>query len=462
MNNIPLSQIAIWSQAKLIAGDPTLLVSGVSHDTRTLKPGNLYIAMKGERFDGNDFLLEAAQKGAVGAIIDGEIPENLPTKFGIIRAAHSLEALHSLAHKWRGQLSLRVIALTGSNGKTTTKDFTATVLRTLFSTTSTQGNFNNNIGLPLSILAASPSDQIAVWEIGMNHRHEIAPLAKLAAPDIAIITNIGVAHIGLLGSRQAIAVEKGDLLAVLSKNGVAILPAGDPFFTQLSMRTSAPIISVGINCGVLHAEKIVVTPTGSEFEVHYEASSYKAFLPVFGRHMIHNALLALAAGLCCGVPLERGIQALEKITPSKSRLAIHQVGGVTLVDDSYNANPDSMEAALLTVSTMSCPGRRIGVLGCMRELGHYEHEGYTRVGGMAAKALDILITIGSETVSLVEAAHKDGLKKIYQVNNNQEASDLLNTLLHDGDLVLVKGSLSANLKEVVSKLISAPPKPRCL
>lgn len=452
MDNIPLSQITTWSGAKLIAGDPTHLATGVSHDTRTLKPGNLFVAFRGEKVDGNSLLLEAAQKGAIGAITEGPIPEGLPKNFGILQVSDSLKALSQLARAWRQELSLRVIALTGSTGKTTTKDFTTAILRSTFSTTSTPGNFNNHLGVPLSILAASKAHQVAVWEIGMNHRHEIAPLAALAAPEIGIITNIGVAHIGLLGSQEAIAEEKGDLIAALPQKGTAILPIADPFFAKLSLRTSASVFSVGISCGALRAEKINITPTGSEFEVHYQGSSYKAFLPVHGKHMIQNALLALTAGLLCGVALEHGIEALSKIMPSKSRLSVKKVGEIMVIDDSYNANPDSMEAALLTVATMPCSGRRIAVLGRMGELGYYEQTGYQRVGKVAAQTVDLLIAVGSETTPLAQAASQAGLTTIYQVANNQEAIDLLHSLLHPGDSVLVKGSLTAQLKEVVEAL----------
>ncbi len=525
-----LSQIALWSGAELVSGDPVQLVTGVSHDTRSIKKGDLYIALRGENFDGNKFLLEAAQKGAVAAICDRKISEDcseavlhsktsdnsqlttekcfvdastkveLPATFGILPAADPLQALTALACSWRQQLSLRSIVLTGSSGKTTTKDFTAAVLQSFFQTTWTQGNLNNHIGVPLSILKASSSDQIAVWEIGMNHRGEIAPLAALTQPDIAIITNIGTAHIGFLGSREAIAEEKGDLLAALPKTGVAILPAADAFCEVLAKRTKARIVRVGIDVGELQATALEPNATGTHFQICYQGKSYPAFLPVVGRHMVSNALLALAAGLECGVALEVGIEALQKIQPSKSRLFVQECHGITLVDDSYNANPDSMEAALHTidcfrnstdasnwgvaraldassidtfsisasstpstssasasleaslVNTVPCAGRRIGVLGRMGELGDYEKEGYERVGRVAAKRLDILITVGSETAPLAEAARQEGLMAIHQVKNNSAAVDLLLSLAHPGDLILVKGSLSARLKEVVDKI----------
>ena len=450
-----LSIIASMCGAEFIAGDPLRMVETISHDTRQLMPGSLYVASRGEQFDGNNFIHEAALKGAVGAICDGEIPSGLDAAFGILKVKDSLQGLTNLATSWRERLSLRSIMLTGSSGKTTTKDFTACVLRSALRVTSTQGNYNNNIGLPLTILAASTSDQVAVWEIGMNHRGEIAPLAGLGKPEIAIITNIGTAHIGFLGSREAIAEEKGDLLAALPSSGVAILPAADLFFNQLAKRTSARIVSVGISCGDLRAEKIISTTEGSEFEIHHQGKVHAAFLPMVGRHMVSNALLAVAAGMECSISLEEGIAALRNVQAAKSRFMKHDLKGVTLLDASYNANVESMEADLAAMNDMLIEGRRIGILGRMGELGNYESEAYQRVGKAAAAVVDILITVGHETAELARSAHDHGLKIIYEVADNAEAAELLSSLARQGDLILVKGSFAAKLKEVVEAFVVA-------
>lgn len=373
MNSQPISQIATWSGAQLQSGDPSVMVHGFSKDTRTLQPGDLYVALKGESFDGNDFIAQAAEQGAVGALYDDhkKIPKGLPASFALLNVEDALSALHHLAAAWRKELSCRVVMITGSSGKTTTKDFTTAILGASRSVTATQGNYNNNIGLPLSILKASSADEVAIWEIGMNHRGEIAPLATLGKPDIAIITNIGTAHIGFLGSREMIAEEKGDLLGALSEQGLAIVPASDDFCETLVKRTKARVMRVGIECGDLQACSLVETAAGTHFEVVYEKKSYPAFLSVPGRHMVSNALLALATGMACGVPLEKGIAALKNLQASKSRFSLSEHGGIQLIDDTYNANPDSMEAALATIATLPCVGRRIAVLGRMGEMGAY-------------------------------------------------------------------------------------------
>ena len=446
-----LSQIAIWSGAQLQSGDPRAMVSGFSKDTRTLQSGDLYVALKGENFDGNKFIAQAAAQGAIGALCDGKIPEGLPLSFAILRVDDALLALQQLAGAWRQELSCRVVMITGSSGKTTTKDFTAAVLGSSRRVTATQGNYNNNIGLPLSMLRASGVDEIAIWEIGMNHRGEIAPLAALGKPDIAIITNIGTAHIGFLGSREMIAEEKGDLFAALSNSGLAILPASDDFSETLIQRTLGRVMRVGIECGDLQATALAETAAGTHFEVVYEKKSYPAFLSVPGKHMVMNALLALATGVACGVPLEKGIRALAQLQASKSRLSLSEHHGIQLIDDTYNANPDSMEAALATMATLPCEGRRIAVLGRMGEMGAYAEQGYQRVG-KGSTALDILITVHPETAIMAQAARDAGAREVHEVLNNSEASQFLLSIVKPGDLVLVKGSFSAKMKEVVEAL----------
>jgi len=451
---ISLSQIATWSGAQLLSGDPGLMMNGFSRSTRTLQSGDLYLALKGENFDGNNFIAQAAAQGACGALMDGEIPEGLPASFALLRVDDTLSALHRLAAAWRKELPCRVVMITGSSGKTTTKDFTTAVLGSARRVSATQGNYNNNIGLPLTMLRASRADEVAVWEIGMNARGEIAPLAELGMPDVAIITNIGTAHIGNLGSREMIAEEKGDLFATLRADGLAIVPALDDFCEVLAKRTKARVMRVGIDSGELQARKLEMSDAGTRFEVVYEQKSYPAFLSVPGKHMVTNALLALAAGIACGVSLEKGIAALKNLHASKSRLSISEHGGIHLIDDTYNANPDSMEAALATMASLACGGRRIAVLGRMGEMGDYAEQGYRRVG-KAAVPLDVLITVGSETSIMAQAAREAGVRDVHEVLNNDAASQLLLSLVQLGDLVLVKGSLSAKMKEVVSALIAS-------
>jgi UDP-N-acetylmuramoyl-tripeptide--D-alanyl-D-alanine ligase len=451
MNPQPLSMIAEMCGAAMLAGNPDSLIHRVSKDTRSIVPGDLYVALRGERFDGNHFIAEAASKGAVGALCDGEAPVALPPGFGVLSTPDSISALALLASSWRSRLSLRPVVVTGSSGKTSVKDFTAAVLRTSLRTTATAGNLNNEIGLPLSILGADLEDQAAVWEIGMNHRGEIAPLAGMAKAEIGIITGIGTAHIEYLGSREEIAAEKGDLLERLPSTGCAIIPAEDDFATELAGRTTARVFQVGFERGDLRATGISHGLEQTRFTVEGAFGRCEALLPAPGRHMVGNALLAIAAGLECGIPLEQCVSGLQQIALTPGRLGRVSRRGVTFLDDTYNANPDSMVAALETIGGIQVKGRRIALLGRMGELGIHASEGYERVGIKAAGVLTMLVTIGNEAAEIGFAASKAGLADVRAVVDNAAAAELLSSLASEGDLILLKGSRSARLEEVLQR-----------
>lgn len=449
MNPLSLNTLAQMGGAMLLAGNPDAKVLRVSKDTRTIQAGDLYVAIRGERFDGNHYIQEAAAKGAVGVLCDGDVASGLPASFGILSTADSLSSLTLLSSAWRSQLCLRSIVITGSSGKTSTKDFAKAVMSSRFKTTVTEGNLNNHIGLPLSILAANKEDQVAVWEIGMNHRGEISLLAGLAKPEIGIITGIGTAHIEYLGSRAEIAREKGDLIERLPSSGYAILPAQDEYISELRKRTTARVLEVGFDAGNLRATQIMPELRGSRFVMEGDFGTTEAFLPVPGKHMVGNALLAVAAGLISGMTLTDCANALTTVATSGGRLRLIERRGMTLLDDTYNANPDSMVAALETLASLPCEGRRIAVLGKMGELGIHAAEGYERVGKAAAPLLDMLICLGHEATPIAEAATLAGLSEVRVVVDQAEAAALFSSLTQAGDLVLFKASRSARMEEVI-------------
>jgi len=451
MNPLSLSKLAAMSGATLLAGMPETLATGISKDTRTIRPGDLYIALRGERFDGNRYLADAASKGACAALCDSDPPVGLPAGFGILLTPDTQAGLTRLAESWRGMLRLKSIVITGSSGKTSTKDFATAVLGSQFRVTSTLGNLNNQIGLPLSILEANREDEFAVWEIGMNHRGEIAPLAGLALPEIGIVTGIGVAHIEHLGSRDEIAREKGDLLERLPATGCAILRQDDKFSVKLRARTQARVLEVGFDEGALRASKIRQEPAGSRFCIEGEFGTSEAYLPVPGRHMVGNALMAVAAGLVCGLPLDQCASALSRIELTGGRMGRVVRRGVTLLDDTYNANPDSMVAAVETLSSFSASGRKIAVLGMMAELGSHAAAGYERVGRAASLQLDTLICVGSEAAAIADAAVDAGHHDVRRVSDNAAAASLLSSLAEEGDIILLKGSRSARMEEILNQ-----------
>jgi UDP-N-acetylmuramoyl-tripeptide--D-alanyl-D-alanine ligase len=459
MDKTPLAEIASMSGAKLLRDALGVTVSNISKDTRTIRPGDLYIGLRGDNFDGNAFAAQAIEKGAAAVLLDSpEEAERLSGSVPVLLAENSLVALTKLAAAWRAKLNLKVLGITGSSGKTSTKEFAAAVLGSKFKVIKTRGNLNNHIGVPLSILAASSSDKAAVWEIGMNHPGEIAPLAALAKPDCAIITNIGTAHIEYMKNRDAIALEKGMLAEAVPAGGSVILSAEDDKTESIAARCRAKVIRTGLTGGSLTATEIVPNSTGTTFKVLLHSgertASAQASIPVQGLHMVQNALMAIAAGLELGIPLESAVKGLARTELAAGRLEQRTHKGVTFLDDTYNANPDSMEAALSTLRLMPTAGRRIAVLGKMGELGEYAAEGYFRTGCAAAKYADVLVTVGAEARQISEAARGAGLSRIHEVEDTSAAARILDQLARSGDLVLVKGSRSAQMETLFQKLQS--------
>jgi UDP-N-acetylmuramoyl-tripeptide--D-alanyl-D-alanine ligase len=449
MDATTLHAVAAACGGVLLCGDGAVTVTNVNKDTRSLQAGDLYWALRGENFDGHDFVASAAAAGAVGAVVAQDVP-GTADGFSLIQVADTLTALQRLAAWYRDRLSARVVCLTGSNGKTSTKDFTAAVAGTKFSVSKTEGNLNNQIGLPLTILSAKRSDQVCVWEIGMNHAGEIEPLARLARPDIGIITNIGVAHIEFLGSREAIAQEKGMLGEALPADAVLVLPESDEFTPSLAARTKARVVLAGASGGA-HAENLRPSTHGLDFDLVRGKERVAAHLPVTGEHMVRNALLAVSAGLELGLSLRECASGLAATKLSARRLACLDVRGVTVLDDSYNANPDSMEAALHALRGLPGGGRRFAVLGRMGELGAYADEGYRRVGRTAASTMDVLIAVGAETSPLADEAEKAGLSEVRRATDTTDAAKLLRDLTRPGDAVVVKGSRAARMERVLEE-----------
>ena len=450
MNPLSILQIAELANAKLEQGDGRISVERISTDSRIIKKGEFFVALRGENFDGRKFVEATGKAGAAGAIVDLEWNGKVPAKFAIIRAEDTLLAYQNLAANYRKALSIKVLAITGSNGKTSTKDFAASVLGRKFRVTKTQGNFNNHVGLPRTILEATSKDEVAVWEIGMNHPGEVAPLAKIAAPNAAIITNIGVAHIEFMGTREAIAKEKGALAEAVATEGAVILNADDPFSKEIAERTQAHVIFAGTREGTVRAIDIQQSADGSEFTIIEGAHRCRAQLSVPGLHMVQNALLAVAAGRAFGLSLEEAAAGLASAPLTKARLQIKEIHGVQFLDDSYNANPDSMKAALQTLVELDTDGKKIAVLGEMRELGKESERGHEEVGEAAAAfGIDHLIGIGEMGAIISRAAEKAGLEKSSVVGSTSEAAELLLNMAAPGDLVLIKGSRLARTEDVI-------------
>src|SRR5437660_2984058 len=423
MNPLPLSQIAKFAGASLSSGDGSVMIDRLSTDSRTLKPGELFVALRGDNFDGHNFVESAVKSGAAGAIVESNWKGKVPETFALILTKDTLQSYQQLAANYRKSLTLKVVEITGSNGKTSTKDFSASVLGRRFRVTKTEGNFNNHVGLPRTILEATSRDEIAVWEIGMNHPGEVAALSKIATPDVAIITNIGVAHIEFMGSREAIAEEKGALAEAVGANGRVILNADDSFTKTIAARARGKVILAGITAGMIRADEISQSGTGTDFTILEGAHRCRAQLPVPGLHMVQNALLAVAAGRIFGVSLVDCAAGLTAGPLTQCRLQIKDIAGVQFLDDSYNANPDSMKAALRTLVELDADGKRIAVLGEMLELGEESERGHREVGETAAALkIDKLIAIGDVAAAIAHGARQAGLQSTAVVKSTSEAA----------------------------------------
>lgn len=451
MEALTLQTIAGYAGATLRQGDPSREVRLINSDSRTLQAGELFLALRGERFDGHTFVEQAIALGAAGAIVADDYATPADPDFALIAAPDPLVAYQRIAREYRRSLPLRVVGITGSNGKTSTKDFTAAVLGRRFRVRKTEGNFNNHIGVPRTLLGAGREDEIAVVEMGMNHPGEIAPLAEIAAPEIAIITNIGDAHLEFMLTREAIALEKGMLAEALSAEGCLILPAADPFTSSLARRTRARVVTAGFEQGEVRGAGFEQDFNGSRFTVSAGSESAAMSLPAPGMHMALNALLAIAAGLACGLPLAKCALGLSDAALTHGRLQSRAIGDRQFLDDTYNANPDSMLAALETLAQMPAAGRRVAVLGRMGELGAAADAAHRRVGEAAARlGVNLLIGVGAEGVTIADAARAAGLNEASAVVSVDQAASLLARRTDPGDVILVKGSRSAALERVLT------------
>ena len=447
MNPLPAQQLADILGVQIAAGRGDVMISGgVSTDTRTLPPGSAFFALRGENFNGDAFAAQALTAGAAVAIVQqwqGEVPPGT----AVIVVADTLLALQRLALWWRKQLDLPVVAITGSNGKTSTKDFTAAVLARKFNVSATRGNLNNHIGVPLTVLATTPAHTAAVWEMGMNHAGEIAPLCEIARPKYGIITNIGTAHIEFLGSREAIANEKGMLARALPADGILFLPAACDFNDYLRQRTRSAMISVGNGRGLVRAENLRFDVGGTSFTLVIEgAATAEVTLTVPGRHMVTNALLAAGIGWKLGISPAEIAAGLSTAMLTGGRLSRYDHHGTTVMDDTYNANPESMAAAIETLADtpVSHGARRIIVLGRMGELGPHAPAAHLRTGALAAARHLTVIAVGEGAEGISEGANNAP-----HFPDLDQAAQWLAREVKPGDVVLFKGSRSATVERVM-------------
>jgi UDP-N-acetylmuramoyl-tripeptide--D-alanyl-D-alanine ligase len=452
MRRLSLRDIGEISGSEVAAGrslPANVFVSGYSFDTRRLKRGDLFFALKGEERDGHTFVKEAFERGAVAAVVERRI-EGVGEEFVQIIVTSPLETLQRIASHERHSIDIPVIAISGSNGKTTTKDMLAIVLAAKMRVHKSPGNFNNHIGVPLSLLGLDEDDEVLVIEMGSNHRGEIKNLCKIALPTIGLITNVGRAHIGHFGTIEEIAREKTDILRSLTGDGTGVVNADDPVLLSALAGVDADLVTFGVTeAADFRATDIRGSEGGG---VAFSVGGARVELKCPGLHNVYNAVAAVAAASLFGVsPAEAG-RILADYEPL--RMKVTEAGGLTIIDDSYNANPDSVKAALDVVSSMG-GRRRVFVMGEMHELGRSAETLHADVGrAVASSGIDILIGIGRLTGSAVDAARASGMSPEAAVYfaRKQEAIEQMPAMIKPHDIVLVKGSRMTGLEEISEAL----------
>lgn len=458
MNETAVRELLASVSGTIYQGVEDVLIESVSTDTRSIDSGCAFFALKGERFDAHDFLDKAVGRGAAVLVVS-RVPEGVNLgNATVILVEDTLTALQQFAAWYRRTLDIKVIGITGSNGKTSTKDFTKSVIGEKFNVSATVGNFNNHIGLPLSILATEGEHEVCIWEMGMSNAGEIAPLCSIAQPDIGIITNIGTAHIEFLGSVEAIAEEKGELAKCLPENGTFIVSAACEYIDYFTKRTKAKTLIVGNGRGAVRADNLVMTALGSEFDlIIQDQEPIRVHLPVVGRHMVANALLAAGAGHALGMTAKEITTGLNKTSLTSGRLRAFDSNGVTIFDDTYNANPESVKAAIDTLSELTESGLEAGekyvVLGHMAELGEHGAAAHEEVGRLAARREIYTVSVGEAAAGITAGALAAGGKSKH-FNQQEEAAKWLKDTCASGDVVLFKGSRSAVMEAVMNQAFS--------
>lgn len=456
---------------KLLQGGAEIRFCSASTDTRTIKQGALFIAIKGSNFDGHDFIEKAISKGAIGAVVSsdisphlnslpkGEMKQNLkssPLKgegkgegFVIIRVKDTVKAMGDIARSHRRKFDIPIIAITGSNGKTTTKEMSASILSVKYNILKNEGTENNFIGVPLTLLRLDSHYEIAVLELGSNHPGEIARLSEIVQPGCGVVVNAGLSHLEFFNTLDNVREEKLSLLKRLGSDSVSIVNGDDAQLVKEAKTMCAEVVTFGLGAGCdFRAADIKEAAGGIDFTLN---SGNKFHLNLLGRHNIYNALASAAAGSLYGVSEKEAAAVLKDFKLPKLRMEFIEEGGIKFIFDCYNSNPSSMAGALETIKGMDASGRKIVVAGDMLELGQAAPGLHKKIGGLAAAAgVDILMGVGPLSGFILEGAQEEGIggKSLFHFENSVAAAKALKDILREGDLVLVKGSRGIKMEEI--------------
>lgn len=450
-----LSWVAAECHGELLRGSSASLCTRPCTDSRQIQPGDLFIPLSGDKFDGHTFLSEAVQKGAEAVLVaraNQSLAAELPPSVAVIVTDDPRAALGRLAARYRADFHLPIVAIGGSNGKTTTKELLASILRQRFRTLGSEASFNNDVGVPLTLLRLDATHEAAVLEAGTNHPGELMPLLRMMQPRLGVITSIGREHLEFFGDLAGVAQEEGFVAEALPRDGRLFLNGDSEWAEPLARRASCPVVRVGFGAGNdWRAETFRVGEEGVAFTVAApsagDSGEYKVRL--LGRHQVPNALLALAAGRELGVSPEEARRGLAGCAPPKMRMQLWQAAGVRVLDDSYNANADSMLAALQTLHDLPCSGRRVAVLGDMAELGEHAAAAHREVGRRVGElGVQQLVAVGKFAFQLTVAAKAAGTLNVLEFPDVSSLARVVGSLAQTGDLILLKASRSVGMERV--------------
>jgi UDP-N-acetylmuramoyl-tripeptide--D-alanyl-D-alanine ligase len=447
-----LQYVADACHGHLVRGQAALVVNRVSTDSRKMKAGGLFVALRGDRFDGHKFIAEAAQAGAVAVLIEPDGIDQAPESCAVIVVDNTRAALGRLAARYRKDFELPIVAVGGSNGKTSTKELLAAVLRKRFNTLWSEASFNNDIGVPLTLLNLTRTHTAAVLEVGTNHPGELQPLLAMIQPRFGVVTSLGREHLEFFGNLDGVLNEEGSLADALPADGTLFVNGDCLGMDNLAKRTRAKVIRCGI--GVANdwrGRLVVLDDTGTTFGVRApEASWCGAYhINLLGRHQVVNALIALAVGAELGVARAQLLCGLAQCQPARMRMQLWRSGGLRVLDDAYNANVDSMLAALQTLRDLPCRGRRVAVLGDMSELGEHTEAGHIEIGRRAAElGINHLFTVGRMASVTGQAARSAGLESVEVLSDVESAGPIIRAFVAEGDTVLLKASRSVRLERI--------------
>ena len=461
MPDLTVAQMVEATSGRLVRGDLATVVSSFEIDTRRLQEGGAFFALKGQRTDGHQFLEEAAARGARVAVVESPVPDAAPAPAVVLQVESVSAALAACGRYVRARLPGRWIALTGSNGKTTTKELIAAGLGTVSRTHRTMGNFNNHLGVPLTLLACPVDSAFVVVEMGMSDHGEIAHLASIVDPDVGLVTNVRAAHLEKLGSLDDIAAAKGELFAALRPDATSVVNLDDAHVRVQATRHAGPRVTFGQHAAAdLRVEEIQSRfVPGAALRFRHADRTYSVQLRLGGGHSAFNALAALAVVVACGADVQAAIGGMERLEAGPGRGEVRQLDrGIVVVDDSYNSSPSALASVLDTLRLTETAGRRVLVMGDMLELGKLEVALHREAGKRAAAAgVQVLFVVGPLSRAAAEVARRAGVSEVHQYADSIEAAESVPEYLRDGDFVVVKGSRGMKLERVVQALAAARP-----